>query len=109
MPTALAQLKGDPTYHLEDTTGDVAFTVVTGVATPGLPSAAHLTYLDFTAFSAEDLDALTLRIKMSTAAGFQPLEDQSVILGMPLYHSFMFQIPGTEATPAYGILTVFSY
>ncbi|HEX9815800.1 MAG TPA: hypothetical protein VGB18_02370, partial [Candidatus Thermoplasmatota archaeon] len=109
VPTAGAQLKDTPTYHLDDATGDVAFTVVTGVASPGLPSAGHLTYVDFTSFSADDVDPLTLRVKMSTVAGFQPRTEQAVIFGFPVYYSFLFQIPGTEATPAYGVLTVYGY
>lgn len=109
VPTALAQFKDEPTYHLDDATGDVAFSVVSGVATPGLPNAGHLSYVDFTSFTADDVDPLTLRVKMSTAAGFQPRSEQAVIFGFPIYYSFMFQIPGTEATPAYGVLTVYGY
>lgn len=110
MPLVGAQQEESPTYHLDDATGDVAFTVVTGVATPGLPSAAVLNYVDLTAFTADDVDPLTLRVKVSTAAGFQPRGEQPLIIGgSPIYYSFMFQIPGTEATPAYGVLTFYGY
>jgi hypothetical protein len=96
-------------YALDDGTGDVVFSVVSGVETPGLPGAAYLPYLDFTAFSVDDTNALNLEIRMKNQAGFTDRKLDTAVIGVDAYHSFSFLMPGTQASPVFGNVQVFSY